>query len=39
MPFNHPNLNNRVAVVTGGGGILCAGWKRAVERSRGWEER
>jgi len=28
MSFNHPNLKGRVAVVTGGGGILCAGFAK-----------
>jgi len=23
MPFHHPNLNSRTAIVTGGGGVLC----------------
>ena len=26
--YNHPNLNNRVAVVTGGGGVLCSGFAK-----------
>ena len=30
MPFNHPNLNNRVAVVTGGGGVLCGGFAKVL---------
>ena len=28
--FNHPNLNNRVAVVTGGGGILCGDFAKVL---------
>ena len=38
MPFNHPNLQNRTAVVDERD-RLCAGWKKAVERSRDWEEK
>ncbi|MDR3312906.1 MAG: SDR family oxidoreductase [Oscillospiraceae bacterium] len=30
MPFHHPNLNNRVAVVTGGGGVLCGGFSKVL---------
>ena len=26
--FNHANLNGRVAVVTGGGGVLCSGFAK-----------
>ena len=26
--FNHTNLNGRVAVVTGGGGVLCSGFAK-----------
>ncbi|MDR0531222.1 MAG: SDR family oxidoreductase [Oscillospiraceae bacterium] len=28
--FSHPNLKNRTAVVTGGGGILCGGFSRCL---------
>lgn len=28
--FNHEALNNRVAVVTGGGGVLCSGFAKAL---------
>jgi len=28
MPFHHPNLSGRVAVVTGGGGVLCGGFSQ-----------
>lgn len=28
MSFNHENLNGRVAVVTGGGGVLCSGFAK-----------
>ncbi len=28
--FNHKTLNNRVAVVTGGGGVLCSGFAKAL---------
>lgn len=28
MSFNHKNLNGRVAVVTGGGGVLCSGFAK-----------
>ena len=30
MQFNHPNLKNRVAVVTGGGGILCGDFAKVL---------
>jgi len=30
MSYNHPNLKNRVAVVTGGGGILCGDFAKAL---------
>ena len=30
MQFNHPNLTGRVAVVTGGGGVLCGGFSLAL---------
>lgn len=28
MSFNHENLNGRVAVITGGGGVLCSGFAK-----------
>jgi len=28
--FNHPNLSGRVAVVTGGGGVLCGGFAQVL---------
>lgn len=30
MPFYHPNLKDRVAVVTGGGGVLCGGFAKVL---------
>ena len=30
--FSHPQLNGRVAVVTGGGGVLCSGFSRDLAR-------
>ncbi|MDR2647832.1 MAG: SDR family oxidoreductase [Oscillospiraceae bacterium] len=30
MPFHHPNLKNRVAVVTGGGGVLCGAFAQVL---------
>ena len=30
MSLNHPNLKGRVAVVTGGGGVLCGGFSQAL---------
>ena len=30
--FKHENLNGRVAVVTGGGGVLCSGFAKALAR-------
>ncbi|MDR1464819.1 MAG: SDR family oxidoreductase [Oscillospiraceae bacterium] len=30
MPFSHPTLAGRVAVVTGGGGVLCSGFSKAL---------
>ncbi len=30
--FNHDNLNGRVAVVTGGGGVLCGGFAKDLAR-------
>jgi len=30
MPFNHPNLNERVAVITGGGGVLCGDFAKVL---------
>ena len=30
--FNHENLNGRVAVVTGGGGVLCSGFAKDLAR-------
>ena len=30
MPFTHPNLQNRTAVVTGGGGVLCGGFAKVL---------
>ena len=30
MPFTHPTLANRVAVVTGGGGVLCGGFSKVL---------
>ena len=28
--FNHENLKGRVAVVTGGGGVLCGGFAKTL---------
>ena len=30
--FKHENLNGRVAVVTGGGGVLCGGFAKDLAR-------
>ena len=30
--FNHENLKGRVAVVTGGGGVLCGGFAKDLAR-------
>ncbi|MDR1734287.1 MAG: SDR family oxidoreductase [Oscillospiraceae bacterium] len=30
MSFSHPNLKGRVAVVTGGGGVLCSGFSKVL---------
>ena len=31
--FNHDNLKGRVAVVTGGGGVLCGGFAKDLAKS------